>query len=514
MGNEIEIGGERISEQDWQATPESVKRALVNLAVQVKQLSEQLEDVSERLAIAEEKLNQNSSNSSRPPSSDEFGEVAVKEKKRRQPSQKKGRGRQMRQLLASRDCDEVNDEKPPHCQGCGELLHGEDPRPHRHQVWELPKLAPVVVEYRLHELSCKACGAKTRAELPAGVSKSGNGERLTATVGMLSGMYRNSHAQVKSLMKELFDVPVSYGGVNRLRREMSQSIAPLAEEARRYMHQQPLLHSDETSFKQGNRDGRNPTRKQGWLWVLVTPLVSFFEVALSRSQETAQQLIGKEYDGIVSSDRYSAYGWITVSQRQVCWAHLKRDLTAIAQRGGASQEIGESLLSRQRRLFGWWHRVRDGTLSRETFILMVEHLRAGFKAKLEEASELPIGKSEKTPLAKTVRTCKKILQVEEALWTFVYHPGVEPTNNAAERALRPAVIWRRTSFGSQSEAGSQFVSRMLTVSASLKAQERPLLETLTQACRAARLGLAPPSLLPEPNASKAFHTSDFLIQTL
>jgi hypothetical protein len=220
-------------------------------------------------------------------------------------------------------------------------------------------------------------------------------------------------------------------------------------------------------------------------------------VVLSRSQETAKQLIGETFEGIVSSDRYGAYGWIEVTRRQVCWAHLKRDLTAIAQRSGVSQAIGESLLRRQRRLFHWWHRVRDGTLSRETFGQMVVHLRAGFKAELEAASRLPIGEREQTPLAKTVRTCQKLLQVEAALWTFVYTPDVEPTNNAAERALRPAVIWRRTSFGSQSEAGSQFVSRMLTVSTSLKAQKRPVLEVLTQACQAARLGQEPPSLLPE-----------------
>ena len=514
MGNEIEIGGERIPEKDWETTPKSVKRALVNLAAQVKELSEQLKSVNERLAMAEEKLNQNSSNSSRPPSSDEFREVRTKESRGRKPGGRRTRGRQVRKLIAAENCDAVYEEMPQSCSECGERLKGNDPRPHRHQVWELPKIRPLVSEYRLHELTCEACGAKTRAKLPAGVSESGNGERLTATVGLLSGMYRNSHGQVKSLMRELFEVPVSYGGVNRLRREVGESISPMVQEASRYVRKQPLLNSDETRFKQGNRDGQNPQRRQGWLWVLVTPLVSFFEVVLSRSQETAKQLIGKEYEGIVSSDRYAAYSWIDVSQRQICWAHLKRDLTAIAERSGASQEIGESLLQREQRLFRWWHRVRDGTLSRETFIQMVEHLRAGFKADLEEAANFPVGKQEKTPFAKTVRICQKILQVEDALWTFVHTPGIDPTNNAAERALRPAVIWRRTSFGSQSEVGSQFVSRMLTVSASLQAQNRPLLETLTQACLAARLGLAPPSLLPELQAISVPLPTRFLPQSL
>lgn len=233
------------------------------------------------------------------------------------------------------------------------------------------------------------------------------------------------------------------------------------------------------------------------MWVLVTPLVSFFEVVFSRSQQTAKDLIGESYSGIVTSDRYSAYGWIELARWQVCWAHLKRDLTAMAERIGVSHEIGDALLRRQRRLFRWWHRVRDGTLSRAHFIAQVSHLRKGFQATLTEAAALPIEPDEKSPLAKTVRTCRRLLKVEPALWTFVCIDGVDPTNNAAERALRPAVIWRKTSFGAQSQSGSQFVARLLTVTTSLKAQGRNILDFLTHACLAARTGKESPSLLPQ-----------------
>lgn len=142
----------------------------------------------------------------------------------------------------------------------------------------------------------------------------------------------------------------------------------------------------------------------------------------------------------------------------------------------------------QESLFHWWHRVRDGTLSQELFVEAVQLLRVGLQAELEQAAQLPIAAHEKTPLAKTVRTCTQLLKVESALWTFVETPGVEPTNNAAERALRPAVIWRLTSFGSQSQAGSEFVARMLTVSSSLKAQRRSVLEFLTQGKSGPSLG--------------------------
>ena len=180
----------------------------------------------------------------------------------------------------------------------------------------------------------------------------------------------------------------------------------------------------------------------------------------------------------------------------------------MAERIGASNEIGEALLRRQHRLFRWWHQVRDGTLSREQFIQQVSHLRQGFKADLAEAAALPIEPDEKTPLAKTVRTCRRLLKIEPALWTFVYTPGVEPTNNAAERALRPAVIWRRTSFGTQSQNGSQFVARMLTVTTSLKAQGRNILDFLSQACLAARSGKAPPSLLPQDEQTEILRPED------
>ncbi|WP_255346733.1 IS66 family transposase [Synechococcus sp. PCC 7336] len=326
---------------------------------------------------------------------------------------------------------------PEVCSDCGARLRGRDSHPHRHQQIELPPIVPRVSEYQLHQLTCDRCGCATRASLPVGVSSLGYGERLTAVVALLSGSYRQSHRQVQGLMRDLFNLTVSRGGVSRLRQQMSAAVSETVAQAKTYVHSQAVLHSDETGFEQTNRDGLNPEERQGWLWVLFTPMVSFFEVVLSRSQATSKALIGEAFAGIVNSHRYSAYNWIALNQRQLCWAHLKRDLTAIAERSGVSQEIGEALLRRERRLFGWWHQCRAGTLSRSSLMACVEHLRAGFKAELEAAAALPIANGETTPLAKTVRTCCKLLTLEPALWTFVYTAGIEPTNNAAERALRP-----------------------------------------------------------------------------
>ena len=471
---------------DWDATPETVKAVVTVL--------------SERLAYIEEQLNQNSQNSSRPPSSDGFGKQDLsKAQKKRKPKKKPSNSSSSSkapQLYPLESCSEVHSHVPKICQHCGEELSGKDEEPYRHQIVEIPTLSAYIIEHQLHQLECACCGRKTRDQLPKDVPSTGYGDRLGAVVAWLSGEHHQSHRMVKSLLANLFGIELSRGSINRLRHQISKAIAAPVEQAHQYVQGQRFLHSDETGFSQGNGDGLNPDRTKGWLWVLVTPLVKVFSIVLSRSQATAKRLIGEGFKGILISDRYSAYNWLNQIARQVCWAHLKRDLTAMAERSGVSKQIGEALLRRESRLFRWWHRVRDGTMSRSQFVAAVKPLRVGFKAELEAAAALPIAKNEKSPLAKTVRTAQKLLKVEAALWTFVYVEGVEPTNNLAEQALRTAVIWRRTSFGSQSVAGSEFVSRILTVVTSLKAQQRNPLDYLTEAMHAKRLGLSAPSLLP------------------
>lgn len=490
MSSTITIAGIETPQTDWDATPESVKLLVTVL--------------SERLAYIEEQLKQNSQNSSRPPSSDGLNnkpEPPSSKKHSTKPRPKKARRAQgfskTPKPYPIESCAQVHEHVPQTCAHCGEQLTGKDEHPHRHQIIDIPALNAYVIEHQLHQLICDCCGQTTRASLPLDVPTTHYGDRLAAIVGWLSGEHRQSHRMVQSLLSTLFTIELSRGSINRLRQRVSEAIATPVEEAHTYVQSQSVLHSDETSFNQGNGDGLNPHQTQGWLWVLLTPWVAVFTVVLSRSQATAKVLMGETFPGKLVSDRYSAYNWLIPECRQLCWAHLKRDLTAMAQRSGVSREIGEALLHRERRLFRWWHRVRDGTMSREQLMTAVKPLRAGFKAQLEEAAALPIGQKEKTPLAKTVRTARNLLKLESALWTFVSTPGIEPTNNAAEQALRSAVIWRRTSFGSQSQAGSQFVGRILTVVTSLKMQKRNPVDYLAQACQAKRLGIEAPSLIPQ-----------------
>jgi transposase len=200
-------------------------------------------------------------------------------------------------------------------------------------------------------------------------------------------------------------------------------------------------------------------------------------------------LLGEKFSGILVTDRYSGYNWYPVRWRQLCWLHLLRDFEAIRGRGEVCEEIGDALLKQAHQRFEWWHRVRDDTLKRSTFRSYMTPLRQEGKRLLEAGSQCGV--------AKTEGTCREILKRRQALWPFVQVEGVEPTNNTAERSIRPGVQWRKSSFGTQSEAGSRFVESMLTVVTTLKQQNRNVLDYLTAAHEAAVRGEPVPSLLPE-----------------
>jgi hypothetical protein len=493
----LEMAG--IDAGDWERTPASVRRLVVQLGVKIEQLEQQLKESQGSNEQLEEKVNSNSKNSHSPPASDSPN---VEKGKKKKPTGKKRGGQpghpgHSRPLYPVEECTSVTDHYPATCACCGEKLTGFDPNPYRHQVVEIPPIQLHIEEHRLHQLTCIHCGEKTRAVLPEEVEECGYRERVVAIVSLLSGMYRHSQRMVVSAMSDLFGVRLSLGSVNRLRREASKAVSGAVEDAQVYVQSASIVGADETGFKQANGDGQNPHSKRAWLWVAVTPLVSFFCVMLSRSSAAAQALLGQNFGGILNCDRYGAYNWLALSQRQLCWAHLKREFTKISERQGVSRQLGRDLLAQQKKLFRLWKRVRDGTLSRTEFQSLVSPIQARVRSLLEQGAEYQIGSKEKTPLAKTVRTCRQLLKVEPALWLFVTVEGLEPTNNAAERAIRPAVLWRRTSFGSQSEAGSVFVARMLTVVTSLRSQNRNVLDFMTAAIAAARSGQSAPSLLPE-----------------
>jgi len=465
----------------WHQTPLEIRAYIEELEAQVKTVTSMVHTLQEQVRLLEERLKQTSRNSSRPPSSD-----PPQHRRPHRPRSHRRRGGQpghpgsTRALIPVDDVDEVVLIKPAQCTHCQAPLSGDDPKPWRHQVIELPPITPVVTEYQWHQLACPACGETTRAPWPAGVPSGTYGPRVQATVALCTGAYRLSKRTTQQVMEEVFGVPMSVGTSSPLEQATTEVLAAPVEEARTYVHAQEVAHLDETSWRQGG--------KRAWLWVAVTSWVTVFVVRLSRGGHVARELLGEEFSGILVTDRYSAYNWYPVRWRQVCWAHLLRDFEALRGRGGRSEEIGDALLAQAHQMFTWWHRVREGTLKRSSFRSSMTPLRREVERLLEVGSRCGVPKTE--------GTCRDILKRREALWTFVQVEGVEPTNNTAERAIRPGVLWRKGSFGTQSAEGSRFVESMLTVVTTLKQQQRNVLEYLTAACAAALRGDAAPSLLP------------------
>jgi transposase len=488
---------EAITPEEWTQVPVGVLKLIEKLVRRMEVIEQKMVQLQTENELLKEQIVRTSENSSQPPSKNPQGFKP----NRKEPTGKK-RGGQIghsgheRKLYPLEMCIEVIDHYPHRCSKCRSQVSGSSSQIYRHQVVEVPPVQPIVIEHRFHQMLCTGCGTKNQApEMAEIISKSGYGSRVAAYVGLFSSEYRQSYRQIQKIMQAVFGIEMSLGTIKNLRTEVSEAVSAAVTEAQKYIQQQPTVGVDETGFKQRNGDGQNSAKTSGWLWVAVTPLIICFQVILSRASTAAQTVLGDAFAGFITSDRCPAYNWVDVANRQLCWAHLKRDFIQISERMGASAEIGESLLVQEKLLFNLWHQFRNGKLSRLEFAQAVEPIQTKFSSILLEAASLQIDTHEKTPLAKTVRTCRNLLKLEVSLWLFVREQGVEPTNNAAERAIRPAVIWRRTSFGSDSVAGSEFVSRLLTVVSSLTLQERNILDFLVESISAARCGEFPPSLL-------------------
>lgn len=445
----------------------------------VQSYEQRLTALARRVADLEQQLGQNSTNSSRPPSSDP---PTVKRAPPRPPSGRRSGGQpghalQQRPLLEPTQPPITL--KPSACRLCGRALTGTDPQPLRHQVLELPVFRPDVIEYQLHRLCCAGCGCTTCATLPAGVPTGGQGPRFQGTVALLTGAYRLSKRQVESLCADLLGVPLSAGQVCAVEAEVVAATAPVVTELRAYVQEQSA-NVDETGWWQKEH--------RGWVWSVVTSSVTVFVLALSRAASVVQELIDPSAGQVITTDRYKGYDWLPLYQRQICWAHLRRDFQAMVDRCNAGSALGEELLLFAEDVFTHWYRVRDGTIQRSTLRKYVDSQRPWFRARLQAGRECGC--------AKTAAVCQDLLRLEPALWTFTRVEGVEPTNNAVERGFRHAAQWRRSSRGTESPAGSRFVEQILTVVATCRQQGRNVLAYLTTCCQAYQHGDAPPSLLP------------------
>jgi transposase len=428
----------------------------------------------------------NSHNSSQPPSRDGTdGKQQTNEKRRRQgkkrrPGGQPGHPGRQRELVPKERVDERQEHVPEECRRCGRDL-GEvpaDSEPLRHQVAEIPEIRPIVTEYICHRVTCPDCGTTTTAPLPEGVPPTCFGPNLRALVVLLAGRYRISRRETVDLCESVFGLSVSVGSVANIVERASEALSTPYEEVAEAVKSASVAYMDETGWRQ---------KGQGiHLWILVTTLWVLFRIG-RRTKEVAQQMLGEGYGGLLVSDRYGGYVWVADERHQVCWSHLNRDIERLIQRGGAAEQIGTELRAIHDDLFTIWHAYLRGEFGWD--ILQ----RRMSKVEVRAGEALVAGTRCRDPAARTL--CNSLTKIERSLFVFARAQGVEPTNNTGERGIRPAVQWRKICFGTQSENGSRFVERILTVVATCRAQQRPLLPYLRQVLAAADAGDEIPSLV-------------------
>jgi transposase len=468
---------------------EEAQARIDDLTRQLHERDRQIEMLNQRIAALEEKLRTNSRNSSTPPAADPHRPKASQPHSGKKRGAQPGHTGKARALLSPDQVTEAHDCAPGPCPVCGGAVKITGLIA-RHQVIDLPPMAPVVTEYRLFAGACYACGRICEAALPSGVSRRAIGPRLLAVIGAMTGVYHLSKRQTQGVLADLFGIDLSVGAISQGEAEIGDALAGITAAAHAHVQTAAVVHADETGHKECGA--------LHWMWLVATPCVAVFLAAATRSTQAARTALGAAFAGILVSDRYNAYAWVDPERRQLCWAHLLRDFKKIAERSGASARIGDELIALTQRMFACWHRVRDGTLPRTQFGIQMPFLQHRMEALLQEGAACRH--------AETVRTCRNILNLRRALWTFLESPGVEPTNNHAERTLRRFVIWRKISFGTQSTRGSRYVERIMTVAGSCKLQGRNVLDFLTQAI-AAHWGHGTAPSLVRHNSTAQFITN-------
>ena len=459
----------------WSRIPEEARQALAAA----------FETLQVRIARLEALLARNSSNSSTPPSADPPSAPAPKKRSRRKRGGQKGHKGRSRLRLPPDQVAHVIPLVPDKCHGCGHALPAQarpgDPAPTWHQVVELPRRPAVVTEFQGHARTCPCCSVVTRHPIPAGIKADAFGPRLAAALNLLAGCQHVSVRGLEEVARTLLGVPVSAGSLVRLQGQMGQALAAPAARIAQEVADAPVKHVDETGWR--NAGARR------WLWVAVTATAVHFLIHPRRGREALHELLGGEPRGVIVSDRWSAYLGIPPVRRQVCWAHLKRDFKAMAEAEGQAGETGQELLGQVSLLFLFWRMSKAGKRKRPWLVRQVEQL-------VRHDVRLLLAQGQRCGHAATESKCAGIAEVEASLWTFAREEGVEPTNNAAERALRPAVVRRKKSFGSGSEAGQAWLSRLLSVTQTLKKRGLAVLDYLADALRASRHG-QPVSLVPQ-----------------
>lgn len=476
-----------IPDEDWANTPESVRRGF-----------EWLWQERERLRAQND---QSSRNSSLPPSKDS---PRHKRPRRQQASALKPGGQPghpgvTRPMVPAEQLSKEPVDVMPDTCPCGHVFSDDTPPsgdPYRQQRFELPPIKPIITELRLHHRNCPKCGNVVRANRPTGVPALTLGPKAQALVTLLTGQCHLSKAAVATLMRDAFGIPLSAASVMAIEQAASAALAAPVAQATATAQQAPIKNVDESGWpQQRDLDPGEPEGtplKKGWLWSMTTKDAVIYLIRRSRAQAVARELLGVKlgdelFDIVVGCDRYSAYHWIPMWNRQLCWSHLDRDFLALSERANpVAKAVGEMLLKQADLLWAAWHAYQAGELTFDELGKKLAPVRKQVDALLRQGHKAD---------EKTKTFCHNLRQLEPALWTFLRVEGVEPTNNIAERSQRRGVCKRDRTFGTQTSAGSRYVERILTTVATCHRQGKNALTYLTEALIAYINGASPPALI-------------------
>jgi hypothetical protein len=427
----------------------------------VEELARALHEAIKEWDKLNQKLNQDSTNSNQAPSTDSPEAKAKRQAEKKASPPKHGARKQgaqpghkavIRPLLPLSEGDVVVDCKPQTCASCGNPLTGQaDPEPYRRQHYDV-EIVRHITEYRKHRITCLCCEQVTEGVLPEQAMVSAYSPNVVSLVGVLTGLCRMSRRMTREFVEEVLEIPISVGSISNIEEELTNMAQPVMEDIQTAAYNAQHGNADETGF--GMKNGQ-----QGWLWVLVTPCAVLFRLLMGRGQKYASQLLGK-FAGILTSDRWCGYNQYPMEKRQLCWAHLLRDFKSMTATGANGEAIGTALRKEARAMFRLWHRFKRWKYNQESKGIKISQtvlesqmkaIRHRLKALLKEGS------------VRGVPKCGPILKVEPMLWVYTQVEGVEPTNNAAERSIRPAVLWKKNSYGVESDRGARYVESMLSI---------------------------------------------------
>lgn len=435
-------------------------------------------------------LEKNSKTSSKPPSSDgpqdkdPKPETQKKDSTKRKPGGQPGHKGTYRELIPVEDVDEIIPYYPDRCKGCGKKLPQDETadtigEPFRWQVTEIEPIKAAVTEHQAHTTLCK-CGCHTSAALPSEIVASNFGSRLTSIIAYLAAVLHVSRRGTCEFCITFLNIQIALGSIQNLLEDTSKALDPIDKELKDTLPEESVLNADETGWR------------DRWLWIFVAPMFIYFQVAKSRGHKVLLEVLGAVYNGILCVDRWGAYTKYHKGLFQICWAHLKRDFLGILKIGQSTQSadaifFAQTMEKLRKQIMAIWYQFKAGEISRTDLAKETRSTIYAMKRCLKRYMH-----SED----KCVRNLAgRLYRRFNHLFTFIFYEGVEPTNNIAERGIRPAVQWRKICFGNRSDDGAVLTSRLLTATRTCWLQKRNPLEFLVEAVTAYRTGNSAPSLI-------------------